>query len=337
MKKFTIIGVLLLAVVGYLVARDVETPDTTADETLTKKGEIVEIDLEQMKLDGPALITMLDQAGDLATIAVPSMGIRLCAAFDAIANVSTAAVGDKVEVSGSVDSEGNIVPCVSDDHYLRITGFVGSAEYGYEFAYRKGPDGYVVEDKDVTDTEFLAGVTLLNTADYEAFTESVVPTEGPTAMQVRIYKNDNQLDALTWVRSKPLDSNIQLAIAEPKDVTVGGVIATFYTVDGLYTIDTYVIAHGEYIYLLTGSYFDKESAIYNDFQSLVSSFTFTSTSAGIPQGKINPQIICESALAYMTFASGADADLFVEACVNGEHPEVIERYMKDNGLDGATI
>lgn len=46
------------------------------------------------------------------------------------------------------------------------------------------------------------------------------------------------------------------------------------------------------------------------------------------------QIACESALMYTTFPDGASADAFVRECVEGKHPEVIERYeaqMKDSG------
>lgn len=59
---------------------------------------------------------------------------------------------------------------------------------------------------------------------------------------------------------------------------------------------------------------------------------------GVPtQGKINPQVACESALVYMTFENGAAADAFVAECVAGEHPEVIERYINEMGIDGAQI
>ncbi len=57
-----------------------------------------------------------------------------------------------------------------------------------------------------------------------------------------------------------------------------------------------------------------------------------------PQGKINIQAVCEGALAYMSFPDGASADAFVQACIQGEHPEVIERFKVENGLgDGAAI
>lgn len=57
----------------------------------------------------------------------------------------------------------------------------------------------------------------------------------------------------------------------------------------------------------------------------------------MPQGKINVQVACESALMYTTFTDGAAADAFVAECVLGKHPDVIERYIESLGVDGATI
>lgn len=55
-------------------------------------------------------------------------------------------------------------------------------------------------------------------------------------------------------------------------------------------------------------------------------------------GKLDINTVCRSALAYTTFPDAASADAFVAACVEGKHPEVIERYKKDRGLgDGAAI
>lgn len=47
------------------------------------------------------------------------------------------------------------------------------------------------------------------------------------------------------------------------------------------------------------------------------------------QGKLNINVVCEGALAYMSFPDGASADKFVAECKAGDHPEVIERYKAD--------
>ncbi len=54
--------------------------------------------------------------------------------------------------------------------------------------------------------------------------------------------------------------------------------------------------------------------------------------------KLNVVEVCNGALAYMTFPDGATADAFVQACIEGKHPEVIERFKADMGLGaGAEI
>lgn len=58
-------------------------------------------------------------------------------------------------------------------------------------------------------------------------------------------------------------------------------------------------------------------------------------------GKIDVNAVCNGALSYMTFEDGAAADVFVQECVDGQHPEVIEQYLQQmrdtNGMDGALI
>lgn len=57
----------------------------------------------------------------------------------------------------------------------------------------------------------------------------------------------------------------------------------------------------------------------------------------MPQGKIDVRVACESALMYTTFTDGASADAYVAECIEGKHPEVIERFISEMGVDGATI
>lgn len=50
-------------------------------------------------------------------------------------------------------------------------------------------------------------------------------------------------------------------------------------------------------------------------------------------GKLNINVICEGALAYMTFPDGESAKVFVEDCKQGKHPEVIEQYKAQMGIE----
>jgi len=48
--------------------------------------------------------------------------------------------------------------------------------------------------------------------------------------------------------------------------------------------------------------------------------------------KINIDVICTDALAYMSFPNGAEADAWVAACKRGEHPEAIEQWKMQMGI-----
>ena len=62
-------------------------------------------------------------------------------------------------------------------------------------------------------------------------------------------------------------------------------------------------------------------------ESLVENPANTETAA-----KIDINVVCDGALAYMTFQSGAEAEAFVEACKRGEHPEVIDQWKVQMGI-----
>ena len=57
-----------------------------------------------------------------------------------------------------------------------------------------------------------------------------------------------------------------------------------------------------------------------------------------PEAKLDINVVCEGALAYMSFPDGESAEQFVAECKAGEHPEVIERYKAEMNLgDGAEV
>lgn len=68
-------------------------------------------------------------------------------------------------------------------------------------------------------------------------------------------------------------------------------------------------------------------------------FTITQILGSVPTaGKLDIRAVCQGALAYMTFPNAESANLFVSECIEGKHPEVIERHKKDMNLgDGAQI
>ena len=285
MKSIFWIVVLLVVVLGgYLVffaGPDDGRNDGPTAGMVSFDGTVTAVDLDAIAFDGPALVTVNGGQGEARVIAVPSMGLPLCAALEHLTPVDRITIGDYVSVRGDVDATGRIVPCADADHYLAVTTTVRDLELGYQFSYPKGPVGYVqVSDEESADTTFISGTVLFDTREYQEFQASTDAREGPPAIHVRVYENPNKNSAAVWPIRKPRESNIELALAEPTEAVVGGANAVRYTVDGLYPTDTYIIANGQYIYVLMGAYLEEDSAIRRDFQSLVDSFTFIPTSKG---------------------------------------------------------
>jgi hypothetical protein len=49
--------------------------------------------------------------------------------------------------------------------------------------------------------------------------------------------------------------------------------------------------------------------------------------------KVDMNVVCEEALAYMSFPDAVAAEKFVADCKAGLYPEVLERYKADMGID----
>lgn len=344
MKKRVVFTLILIALLGgYLVfsaQKNINSDVAKSElEKVTVTGVVMEVDRSQLMLDGPTVVTVMTAEGQNELVAVPSMGINLCEAVENLADVSELAVGDTVTVVGSRDDNSHIVPCAGASDKLMVTGQVLDTTFGYEFSYRKGPDGYItLEDNESIHPDFVTGVRLFNSTEYNELISSNDVREGLPAMRLRMYENPKKLFASVWVEENQSEVNYQLKQGEESEAVVGGANAVHYKADGLFTTDVYVIAYDSRIYVLMGDYLDTDSIIYQDFNDLVNSFTFIQTPTQVGgSAKINPQIVCENALAYMSFPTGAEADKFVSDCIDGKHPEVMERFIRDSGLDGAKI
>ncbi len=273
-------NILILAIVLLLLGSVLFFGNPSSDEVMEGRAEgaVTAVDVTAMAFDGPALVTLHDDAGEAQVIAIPSMGLPLCAAFEAITPVDLVSIGDHVSVLGSYDEEGRIVPCEDSSHFLRVEHTVRDSTLGYEFVYPKGPDGYILlVDEEAHGSDFLSGHLLFNRHEYELFMNSTDAREGPPALHVRVYENPENLHAPVWAERNPNESNIALAFGEPQERVVSGANAIHYIADGLYATDTYIIAHAGYIYVLMGSYLDQDSKQYRDYQSMVESFTFIKT------------------------------------------------------------
>lgn len=229
--------------------------------------------------------------------------------------------------------EGSIIPVKEDPRPLTV---YANPKFSLSFTYRTGPEGYMLEEiSPLKNAIGLAHTIILTPSkDYsEAGTEA--GKEPPTIM-VQVFKNLKKRDPRVWVRESGMYGT-QKNPTQPQDVVVQGASdAIKYTADGLYKSDMVIATHQDYVYVFTGMYKDTRSALHTDFAPLIASVQFLTTRPG-EATKINIQAVCDGALAYKTFPNDAAVDTFIKDCVAGKHPEVIEKYKKDNGLTGATI
>lgn len=236
-------------------------------------GRVSAVDLDQVAVDGPARIRVIDDTGEERLIAVPSMGLRLCAAFERIASPWDAAAGDRVAVRGASGGNGDIVPCASPGHYLELTGSHVDELLDYRFDYRKGPDGYLLVPGPAGQEEgALTDLTLFRRAEYEEARQATQAREGPPSFRVRVLDNDRMLWPAVWTLRNPGISNLQLALAEPAETVVGGANAVTFVADGLWPMETFVVANDSKIWLLQGMLPDAQRQA--DFAALVASLEF---------------------------------------------------------------
>ena len=212
-----------------------------------------------------------------------------------------------------------------------------NSELGLEFQYRPGPTGYVVQEMTPSDPsgELLRSLVVIRSEDLNKSPEG---SEGPATITIDIFKNVQNEQPGNWSRSHIQYSSINLVQGDVTETSVGGANAIRYMSDGLYASEKAVVAHGGNIYLFSGAFIDQDSDLRRDFAPLLQSVRFIERPGdNASTAKIDINAVCDGALAYMTFANDAEAQVFVTECKEGKRPEVIEQYKDSLNLDGATI
>ena len=280
MKNALLIVVVVAALLGgfLLLSNYIHTARNggakTEDTSATVSGTIVLVDTAPLAYDGNARITIQTATGEERIVEVPAR-INLCKAAGNIVDVSVLEKGDAAEAFGAVNSEGAVVPCESETHYFRATGAYVNPALGFKFVYTK--DAYVLSSPphgNEEEADFEEVYVLTGRKEYEEMQNATEPREGSPTITLSVYKNSKKQQPLAWAKENAAASNIGLALGEPKDAVVGGANAIRYTVDGLYRMDTFVVAHGGFIYLISGAYMDEDSQIRKDFEPLLNSLTF---------------------------------------------------------------
>ena len=166
--------------------------------------------------------------------------------------------------------------------YLLSGGVIGGAGYtnealGFSFDYRTGPNGYVLQEAKAqvgTKTDFVTNIVLTGTKELAAFREQAEAREGPPTIGVMVFKNSQNLFPEEWAKENRTYSNIDLVVGDQVEMEVDGAKAVRYIVDGLYRLDTVVVAEKNYIYVFTGALVEGDSPIEKDFEPFLDSVRF---------------------------------------------------------------
>lgn len=149
-------------------------------------------------------------------------------------------------------------------------------DLGLRFEYRTEPDGYLLVDQsmqEVPSEELVEFVSLFNEEEYREVFASDVPREGPPGITFMVFGNPEGYTAREWVEENQMMSNYRpdggLPSTELEEIEFSGNPAVRYTYDGLYTNDTIVAHNNGRIYFISGSYFDEESDIRQDFLEML--------------------------------------------------------------------
>lgn len=278
----SIICVSFTYVINVYLYSKIPVPDVVIEQvskptSVAVSGLVSSVSTEDMAADGPGRITITNENGEVYQIAVPGMNMGQCAARSAIADVTRISIGDRVSVQGDRLEQSEIVPCADVQHYLRVEARVLDLENKIQFAYRKGPLGYLLEadTKSLSsDSTYRRGYSLTEETRIAERAGAATVTEGPPIIMLRIYSNKDSLSARAWSDAKTTESNVDLAFEEPTETEVAGIPALMYTADGLYPIKTYVVSYGGLIYLFTGAYSGDASLTKTDIEDVVGSAMF---------------------------------------------------------------
>ncbi len=147
----------------------------------------------------------------------------------------------------------------------------------FEFTYRSSPDGYTLLQPEVSEgaPNFEKALLLMQKTDYADFeARKDQPGESPPVISVLVYRNVESLNSREWAEKNAMLSNIQLTGGEIKEVSIAGSQGVRFLADGLYLLDTVVLARGDYVYLFSAGYLDENSVLRRDFDPFLNSVAF---------------------------------------------------------------
>jgi hypothetical protein len=147
------------------------------------------------------------------------------------------------------------------------------------FEYPDGEEGYVLIDQPSNESEpnLIKRLVLMNKAEYQSLLDDINNgrdgREGPPAITVQVFSNPSNLSVMEWVEQNPGASHFPLLMGEFGEVNIAGTTGVTYEADGLYASRNTVFAARNQIYMISGGFLNRESAIYRDYETVRNSIT----------------------------------------------------------------
>lgn len=149
----------------------------------------------------------------------------------------------------------------------------GNTSYKLKFSY---PETYYLKEK--IDAGAMEGpefaVTLvLDTPDNRALVDgtSAIAGEGPTSINVSVYKNPEKLPAKDWVTRDP---NWAVTNSVVTRTSVAGIEGISFTWSGLYEGKTVIVTTGTMVYTFSVTWITPDDTIKKDFEKILSTVSF---------------------------------------------------------------
>ncbi|MDP3880705.1 MAG: hypothetical protein Q8Q32_00795 [bacterium] len=151
-------------------------------------------------------------------------------------------------------------------------------EYGVRLEY---PNNYIAFENTVGaegEPEFSS--VFMDRASYEETVQSETAREWPPAITYEVFLNPDKLEVEEWLRTTPR-SNYGLGDGEIRTISIDGRTGFVYSWSGLYEGESVAFARGNKIYIFSVSFFEKDDAIYSDFENILQSLEFVEGSGAV--------------------------------------------------------
>lgn len=135
-------------------------------------------------------------------------------------------------------------------------------EVGLQFEFDSTSDGYIL-----TEPENINSIKTLVLES--AHDQNQINSEGGPTITIEVFNPGPNTTPNDWISSYEHSNYISGSIL--KNVEIDNKTAVNYTWDGLYQGETTTLAHKGWIYSISVMYNDKNSKIYTDYQTLLSS------------------------------------------------------------------